>query len=151
MTMESLMQNIKGLLHEIGYENDSGIDCSEVAELIKKRFNVGRVCTIRAFARVPNTVHAPGVTFQVQEQQWLSEPYIYHTVLWYEHGHDVYIIDGTSKFLIRTLQQFAKDLIQHNSSTYNGNPPQFVFYKGCIDDVYPRDITYFKEPRFYVM
>lgn len=146
--IENMPQKIQQILTSIGYRNDSGMDCSEVAELLKNKLGVGRLCTIRAFERT-TAPKARGLTFQVLEQSGLSEPYVYHTVLWYEHHATVYIIDGTSKYTVRTLEQFVQDLKRYNAGTYNGRVPMFVFYKGIVDDVFTRDMTAYKDARLY--
>lgn len=141
-------QKIQQIFASIKYRTDSGVDCSEVAVLLKEKLGIGRLCTIRAFERTMEQ-KARGLTFQVIEQYGLSEPYVYHTVLWYVHHTTVYIIDGTSKYTVRTLAQFVHDLQKYNVSTNDGQVPVFVFYKGVVDDVFTHDMSAYKEARLF--
>lgn len=142
--IEKLEQKITMLLADAGYTNNSGVDCSEVAAYLKNNLHIGRICTVRAFMR---TAEQQGTFFCVQEKQGCSEPYIYHTVLWYVHNNTIYIIDGTADKPVRTLGQFSTMLGQLNIQ--HGDCPAFVFYNGCVDEIYPRPLSYFKQSRFY--
>lgn len=129
-----------------GYTNDSGEDCSEVAKLIKDNLHIGRLCTIRAFARVENN---PGIYFHVKEMYRISEPYVYHTVLLYKHNNIEYIIDGTSDVHIKTLTQFKEMLRQCNTNS-TVKMPIFGFYNGIVDEVFTLPMKTFKDKLMFI-
>lgn len=129
---ETLTNRVNSVLTS-GILNIHGVDCSEVAEYLKKEIKVGRICTIRAF-----NANGAGSVFTVAEPQGVSEPYYYHTVLWYEHKGEVYIIDGTGTTKVLPLHNYTAVL---KSMT----PARFVYFEGYVADYSLKNLQMYKQ------